>query len=129
MKTISVMICALAFCSPALGADFSLQGTYGNPPGCAIAAKSSDIPSGHAEAVAAQGMWDGDAICTILDSSAPQSTADGTSWDVKVSCQAGDDVAEVGTVQIVQSADKSFIDAKVPDKVGPKGRLKLCPAQ
>jgi hypothetical protein len=124
-----LFLCFAAMLStPALAGDLVLAGTYGNSTGCATANNISPVPPGRAEAVSAKTMWDGESICTVLDATKGASAADGAAWDVKVSCEAGDEVAVTGTVKLVEATDHSLLTATAPDKVGPKGRLKLCPA-
>jgi hypothetical protein len=118
-----VLALAVLLSSPALAADFAVDGTYGTAAGCAMAAKSTDIPNGNAYAVATTMMVNGDKTCNVQGST---QAADGQSWDVKISCETGDELPEAGTVNVSVAPDKSSVTVKVVDGGGPKGTLKAC---
>lgn len=106
-----------------MAADFAVDGSFGTPAGCAVLAKSTDVPSGKAYGVSTDKMVNVDKTCAVLSSI---QAADGQSWDVKISCQLGDDLPEAGTVNVTPAEDNSTVTVKVVDGSGPKGTLKAC---
>lgn len=123
-RLLVVAVAAVLVGTPVIAADFALDGTYGSAAGCAMLAKSDDIPSGTANAISTTTMVAGDRTCNVQSST---QAADGQSWDVKISCSAGDELPEAGTVNVALAADMSTATVKVLDGAGPKGKLKACP--
>ena len=128
MKPLVYLLLICVPCAPALGAELAIGGSYGTPAGCAILGKQQSVPGGKSLAVAAKTMINGDATCTVVGVSDTPASNGNLSWQAKINCQTGDDVAEAGTVDVVQKADKSAVTVHVADGVGPSGTLKLCPA-
>jgi hypothetical protein len=73
-------------------------------------------------------MQYGDATCTVLSATDGTADPEGTKWQVKLNCEAGDENAELGTVDVIQKADESSVALHVVEGVGPTGNLKLCKA-
>jgi hypothetical protein len=114
--------------STAVGAaELPLAGTYGTPTGCAIADKTSPVPDGKVRAIAVDRVLLDEAICPITEVGESVVDGDVTTWKVMVTCEAGHDTVEAGTLSVSENIKQSQLKVALIEGVGPKGTFKLCP--
>ena len=127
MKIALPLLLGLLATTSTLAAEIPLAGSYGTPTGCALANKTSPVPDGKTAAVTPTEVLNKDAICPVTEVGEPTKEGDVTTWQVVISCEAGHDAVEGGTLSVSEDLAKPELKVSVVDGVGPKGTYKPCP--